>query len=123
MLRLLLDEHVSPKIAEQLLNRQLALSVVAAVQWDGGAHLGSTDLEMLTLAYQQSLTVVTYDLKTISPLLKAMAEQRVSHGGVIFVDTKTYFPSDIGGLVSMLESVWLKFGHEDWQDRVMYAAR
>ncbi len=123
MLRLLLDEHITPKVSEQLVARQPSLQVVPMINWNGGAHLGSTDEVLLAVADQQGLTLATYDLRTISPLLKRMAEQGVSHSGVIFIDTKTYMPNDIGGLVLALEAIWLERKDEDWRGRVVYVMR
>ena len=56
----------------------------------------------LNEAAKQKLTLVTYDRRTIPPLLKAWAEEGLRHAGVIFVDDKTISPADIGGLVSAL---------------------
>ncbi len=57
------------------------------------------DSACLRQAARQGLTFVTYDRRTIPPLLKIWAEEERKHGGVIFVDEKTILPSDTGGLV------------------------
>ena len=50
-------------------------------------------------AAKQRLTLVTYDRRTIPPLLKSWAEAGRAHGGVTLVDDKTIAPSNIGALV------------------------
>lgn len=44
------------------------------------------------------------------PLLKTWAEEDRAHGGVIFVDEKTFSPSDIGGLVG-----FNRIGDRNWE--------
>ncbi|MGC2271344.1 MAG: hypothetical protein WA539_05135 [Candidatus Sulfotelmatobacter sp.] len=71
-------------------------------------------------AAKQRLTLVTYDRKTIPPLLKLWAEEGRSHGGVIFVDEKTISPADIGGLVRALISLAGETAEVDWTDQVYF---
>ncbi len=71
----------------------------------------------------QKLTLVTYDRRTIPPLLKDWAEEGRQHAGVIFVDEKTISQADIGGLVQSL-GVLLKEARDwDWTDRVCFLRR
>jgi len=69
------------------------------------------------------LTLVTYDRRTIPPLLKAWAEEGRKHGGVIFVDENTISPADIGGLVRALIQLLKERGRQDWTDRVYFLRR
>jgi hypothetical protein len=123
VLRLLLDEHVSPAIAEQLPAHRPELEVIALQDWEAGAFRNTPDAELLQTAKAQGLTLVTYDRRTITPLLKAWMEAGESHGGVVFVDERTIAPSDIGGLVRALAQLWDAQGSLDWTDRVVYLAR
>jgi hypothetical protein len=69
------------------------------------------------------LTLVTYDRRTIPPLLKTWAEEGRKPGGVIFVDEKTISPADIGGLVRALIQLFKETGRWDWTDRVCFLRR
>ena len=123
MLRLLLDEHISPKVARGLRRSIPRIAVHALAEWQDGSFLGRDDEACLREAAAQGLTFVTYDLRTIPPLLKSWAEAGLSHAGVIFVDEKTIAPSDIGGLVRALAAV-AKAGREwDWTDRFLFLSR
>ena len=84
MLKLLLDEHISPTVAAGL--RRKSLIVISMAEWEGGDFLGQQDSVCLQQAAAQGLTLVTYDRRTIPPVLKAWAEEERKHGGVIFVD-------------------------------------
>src|SRR6202051_5423306 len=108
MLRLLLDEHISPEVANGLRRRHGAAEVHYLVEWEGGNFLGQGDSACMREAAAQGLTLVTYDRRTIPPLLKTWAEQDQKHGGVIFVDEKTISPSDTGGLIEALSDLWRK---------------
>lgn len=123
MLRILLDEHLSPKVARQMARRQPDLAVVSLQAWRGGAFLQARDEAMLAAACEEGLTLLTYDLRTIVPLLKSLGERGISHGGVILVDDRTIPQNNIGGLVRALERLWNGHGHLDWTDRVTFLVR
>lgn len=74
-------------------------------------------------AASQGLTRVTYDRRTIPPLLKQWAEEGRHHGGVIFVDEKTISPADIGGLVTALAELAKVARDWEWQDRICFLRR
>jgi hypothetical protein len=120
MLRLLLDEHLSPDIAEGLRRKCKTLTVHGLAEWEGGRFLGLTDEAILQEAAAQKRTLVTYDLKTIPPLLKTWMEAGHDHGGVIFVDNKTIPSSDFGGLVRALQKLFRETAKQDWTNRVCF---
>ena len=123
MLRLLLDEHVSPDVAKQLLRRDRSITVYAMKEWEDGNFLGQQDAACLKEASAQRLTLVTYDRRTIPPLLKVWAEEGGHHAGVIFVDDKMIAPSSIGGLVSALTALVKEGRSWDWTDRICFLRR
>jgi hypothetical protein len=92
-------------------------------EWEGGGFLGKEDSACLLEAAEQGLTLVTYDRRTIPPLLKIWAEEGRRHGGVIFVDEKTISPADLGGLIRALIRLSKGSGKWDWTDRVYFLRR
>ena len=120
MLKLLLDEHISAEVANGVRRRDRSLVVRSMVQWESGNFLGKEDFVCLLEAAKQGLTLVTYDRRTIPPLLKFWVEEERSHGGVIFVDEKTISPADIGGLVRALISLAGEAGDMDWTNQVYF---
>lgn len=123
MLRLLLDEHISPDVADGLRRRPKGPSVVSLGEWEDGQFLGGTDELILTSAAEKRFTLVTYDRKTIPPLLKTWAEEGRDHGGVIFVDEKTLAASDIGGLVRALEKLARELTRTEMANAVIFLRR
>jgi|SRR5579884_4525674 len=120
MLKLLLDEHISPSVAESLGRRHRALTIYCMGQWERGQFLGRDDAACLEHATAQALTLVTYDRRTIPLLLKTWGEEGRYHGGVIFIDEKTISPSDIGGQVRSLSNLVKQMGQWDWKNRVCF---
>jgi hypothetical protein len=123
MLKLLLDEHVSPDVAHGLRRFRRSLEVRYLVEWEDGRFLGQDDHAYMQEAASQALTLVTYDRRTIPTLLKTWAEEGRTHGGVIFVDEKTISPADIGGLVWALTGLARETGNWDWTNRICFLRR
>ena len=123
MLKLLLDEHISPTVADVLRRRDRSLVVSRLSEWKDGEFLGQPDSACLQQAAAQGLTLVTYDRRTIPPLLKAWGEEERKHRGVIFVDEKTISPADMGGLVRALSNLFRETAKWDWTDRVCFLRR
>jgi hypothetical protein len=123
MLKLLLDEHISPDVAGGLRRRNRVIEIRYMVEWEDGYFLGQEDSACLREAAIQGLTLVTYDRRTIPPLLKTWAEEERPHGGVVFVDEKTISPADIGGLVWALTRLARETGNWDWTNRIYFLRR
>jgi hypothetical protein len=123
MLKLLLDEHVSSEVAEGLRRRLKTVAVHGLAEWERGRLLGLADEVILEEAATKKWTLVTYDRRTIPPLLKIWAEAGCDHGGVIFVDEKTIPPSDFGGLIRALQKLFQDSAKWDWTNRVCFLRR
>jgi len=123
MLKLLLDEHISPDVATGLRRLNRLTEIRYLVEWENGRFLGQDDPACLREAAVQGLTLVTYDRRTIPPLLKIWGEEERTHGGVVFVDEKTISPADIGGLVWALTALVRETGKWDWKNRIHFLRR
>lgn len=123
MLKLLLDEHIAPAVAAGVRRRMKGAIIFPLAAWEDANFLGQDDAVCLTEAARQGLTFVTYDRRTIPPLLKQWAEEGRSHAGVIFVDEKTISPSDVGGLVRALAELAKASQSWNWRDRVCFLRR
>jgi len=81
VLRLLLDEHLSENIATS--SRSLAADIIIAsmVSWEEGAFQGQEDDVLLKAAHARGWTLVTWDQRTIAPLLQMICVRwpRVLH--------------------------------------------
>jgi hypothetical protein len=120
MLKLLLDEHISPEVANRVRRRNRSRVIHSTAQWESGNFLGKGDSVCLLEAAKQWLTLVTYDRRTIPPFLKLWAEEDRCHGAVIFVDEETISPANIGGLVYALSSLANEAGEIDWTNQVYF---
>jgi hypothetical protein len=123
VIELLLDEHISHRVAAGLRRRNRSLVVHCMYEWENGSFLGTDDSTILKVAAAQGLTLVTYDRRTIPPLLVEWGQEDRDHGGIIFVDERTVSPSDIGGLVQALLDLCRQAGHWDWTNRVCFLRR
>ena len=117
-LAFLLDENMSQVVAEQAMRHQPAMTVESVQTWQGGAFKGQPDKALLQAARAEGLTLVTYDQKTIPPLLAELYAEGESHAGVVFVDDQTIASNNFGMLIRALISLWDQFGGKNWQDRI-----
>lgn len=122
-MNLLLDVHVPAMVARELRRRCRGLSVVHLCEWRGGQFLAATDEEILAAAHKEQWTLVTYDLKTIAPLLRHLADEETDHAGVVLVDDSSIQQSDVGALMSALALLWQNEGKSDWANRAHFLQR
>jgi hypothetical protein len=120
MLAYLLDEQISPVVAEQLLRTCPGVRAEAVPRWRQGAYTGQPDERALLAATECGLTLVTYDLRTIPPSLAEWAASGLTHSGVILVDYHTIHPSDFGRLVRALARLWDREHQHVWVDRIVF---
>jgi len=120
MLAFLLDEHISPAVGAGIAVLRPLIRVEAMQSWRNEALLGADDPTILLAAATDGLTLVTSDLRTIPPLLKAWTDQGRSHGGVVLVPRQTIRASDIGGLARALVSLWDASATTFLMDRIVY---
>jgi hypothetical protein len=78
---------------------------------------------VLRNAYDERLTLVTYDLQTIPDLLAVWAEDGVPHAGVVLVDGLSISPADFGGLARALIRLWDQRRTLDWLNRPVFLSR
>jgi hypothetical protein len=73
MLRVVTDSHVPPVVAKAA--RKLApLEITALRDWHGGLYLHESDWRLLALAWEERVTLVTYDLNTFPLVVKERLE-------------------------------------------------
>lgn len=120
MLSLLTDSHLSPKVAEQVRARRPESRICSLRFWRGGALLHAEDHEILATALEEGLTLVTYDQRTIVPLVTRWTEEGRDHSGVVLIDDLSIVQEDIGGQVLALVNLWDVSRDEDWANVVSY---
>jgi hypothetical protein len=123
MLRYLLDEQISPVVADAVRRTHASIWIESVYRWRGGKLVGAPDSEVLRIAREGRLTLVTYDLQTIPDLLAAWAEEGIHHSGVVLVDGLSIAPADFGGLARALIRLWEQRRTFDWLNRPVFLER
>lgn len=118
MLSFLLDQQISPEIAFQVQSKRPEIPIVSIYSWRGGAFVGIADEQILRVAAEDGFTLITYDRKTIAPLLKEWGVAGLSHGGVVYIDNLTIASNDFGRLVRALIYYWDQEHASDWTNRI-----
>ncbi|HLK57813.1 MAG TPA: DUF5615 family PIN-like protein [Chthonomonadaceae bacterium] len=119
-LSLLLDEQMSPVVAAQVQARKPEIRIASVQTWRSGELRSQTDADLLRAARDEKMTLVTYDLHTILPLVTGWGESGEAHSGVVFIDNRTIPQGDIGGQVAALEQHWDATCTWDWENVVMF---
>lgn len=122
LLRFLLDENISPVVAQQIRQKRPDVPVESLHQWGDGQLLGRPDTHVLRAAQEHHLTVVTYDTQILSELYFWFDQGR-PFAGLLFVDEKTIANNDFGSLVTALIALWERCSEEDWENRLVYLNR
>ena len=97
-MKLLLDEHLSPKLVEIVRALAPDLDIESIVDWKDGQFTNRPDEQILRAAVGEGRTLVTFDLRTIPPILAEFAVSGEDHGGVVFVSAKSFASNDFKGL-------------------------
>jgi hypothetical protein len=82
--------------------------------------LGLDDQIILKAAVSEELTLITYDQKTIPPILSQWGQTNINHAGVIFIDYRSIPPNNFGKLVRAIIWLWNTQNRENWQNRIVY---
>jgi hypothetical protein len=120
MLSFLLDEQISPVVAKQVNSKYPEISIFSIHSWQNGNFLGVSDEAILQAAKLEQLTLITYDRKTIPPILVEWGQANINHGGVIFIDYRSISPSNLGGLIKAIVWLWKTQNSSSWQNRLAY---
>jgi predicted nuclease of predicted toxin-antitoxin system len=109
-LRLLLDEHISPVIAEQLRGR--GHDVVAATE---AGLAGVVDPQVLSRAAADRRVVVTNNIQDFRPLHAMYLTTGTVHYGIVLVPTGKYSlkRDSLGALVIALDRLLTRLPAED----------
>ena len=118
MLTLLLDQHLSREIAEQVRARRPEIPILSLYEWREGSFIGFADSTILHAAADEGLTLVTYDRMTIPRVLVEWGTSGISHGGVVFVDNLTIASNVFGRLVRALIYYWDAGHASGWTNRI-----
>lgn len=117
-MRLLLDAHLAPALAQQL--RRHGVDAVGLRDEQGGNFRDLDDAMLLTAAAGDQRILVTYDRRTNWPRVKEWTETDRHHAGTIVVDENMIRPNDTGRLLRALLSRAARHGDEDWRDRAVF---
>ena len=120
MLAFLTDAHISPDVAAQVKAKRPEIVIHSLREWREGALLRAEDDIILTAAWEESLTFVTYDQRTIAPLIVLWGAEGRDHAGVIFVNRCTIAQSDRGSQVRGLLALWEAKHTQDWTNLADY---
>jgi predicted nuclease of predicted toxin-antitoxin system len=117
-MRLLLDAHVPLILAKQLQNH--GVDAVALEHWRDGEFRHADDEQILAAAYEEGRSLVTYDRRTIPPILRDWAEMEQHHAGVVLISARAIRPHEVGHLLRALRALVEESGDNDWQDQIVY---
>ncbi|MEK7269551.1 MAG: DUF5615 family PIN-like protein [Planctomycetota bacterium] len=95
--RFLLDEHLSPRVAERL--RDLGIDASAV---KGTEREGMDDEALLRLAAGEGRILVTYNIGDFAAVLADFSKEGLAAPGIAFVDSRTIPSSDFSGLARAL---------------------
>ena len=103
--------------------RRSEVMIESLLEWREGSLRGRDDSIVLAATAEAGYALVTYDLRTIPPLLRGWAAKGLSHHGVVFIDERTCRPQDFSAVADALIRIWDDMRTFEWRDRVAFASR
>ena len=113
-IKLLLDVHITPKVAVALKRRFPALDVKSMHETDWAALPDEVLLELLDA---ESRVLVTRDVRTMPGHTNARIASGKTFAGVLYADSKRHRHTDTRGLIQRLIKVLEEHGDEDFKCR------
>lgn len=117
-MKLLLDEQISPKVGEIVQGLEPVIDIQTIYDWKGGQFTSQPDDRILRAAAGEGMVLVTYDVRTIPPILVEFAIANEDHGGVVLVSAKSIPSHDFKRLAHALVRLVDRTGAQDWINRV-----
>lgn len=114
----LLDENIPQVIAEQINIHYPDIPIFSIHTWQDGRLMGTTDREILTVAAQHNLILVTRDVSTIPYIITEMINDEIDFTGIIFVPDAAFPPRNYGLLIDAL--VLANDDKDPWTNRLVY---
>jgi len=118
-LRILLDVHIAPEVADRL--RASGIDAIAVSSWQDGRLRDADDEAILRAAHKDRRTLATFDVSSIPKLILQFVNEDIDHSGVIFVNSKTIPQANIGALVRSLETLARFYKQADLRNMVAWA--
>jgi hypothetical protein len=109
-----MDEHIPREAALALRKKFPTLHALSIYDT---SWRGLPDPILLETVDAEGWTLVSRDVNTVPEFVKARLAAGLTHGGVIYADSKRLRQSDGRGLVRRLVSFVEKHGTEDWSCR------
>lgn len=120
MFSFLLDENMSPEIARQIRQKRCDIPISSMSEWQDGRFMAARDEAILKAAAASAMTLVTFDQKTIVPILVQWGQLGLAHAGVIFVDDRTMPGANFGVIIHALIAHWDAHREESPTNSVYY---
>lgn len=110
-LKLLADEHVHPEVVKALRRRFPDLDAVSIYETD---WRGLQDPPLLEILDAEKRTLLTRDVNSVPSHANARLTAGLTHGGILYVDSKRHRQRDVRGLIRRLTEIVRQHGDEDW---------
>jgi hypothetical protein len=113
-LKLLLDEHIDPDAVPGLRRRFPNLDVLSIhdTPW-----AGLSDPALLEVLDADHRTLVTRDVNSVPMHINRRLEAGMTHGGIIYADSKRLQQTDLRSFIRRLAMVVERHGNDDWTCR------
>ena len=113
-LKLLTDEHIHPDVVKALRRRFPDLDALSIydTEWRG-----LQDPPLLEILDAEKRTLLTRDVNSIPGHANARLAAGLTHGGIMYVDSKRHRQAEVRGLIRRLAEIVARHGGEDWSCR------
>ena|ERR1041385_5280068 len=118
MLQIVTDSHI-PLAVTTAARKLAAIKITPLRDWHGGIYLHDADPRLLALAWEERITIATYDVNSFPLFVKSRLEAGLSHAGMIYISAR-FRQNDVGGISRGLVKLWRAEKKLDWTDRIRF---
>jgi predicted nuclease of predicted toxin-antitoxin system len=122
-MRLLLDEHLWPGLADIISAARPEVDIISIHQFEDGALVNQSDARILQKCREEGRILVTFDVNTIPAEIARCATNGQDHAGVVFLSTKSFAQNDYKSLTKALTALVEMHRNADWTNRTLFLSK
>lgn len=119
-MKILLETHIAKATLAALAKTAPMIEAEHLARWREGSLRNASDVDILAACHEERRVFVSFDLRTIPPLLRHWAAEGRDHSGVVFGDENTVRPNSPAEVAAALAALAAEIGDADTANMIRF---